>query len=206
MKSILITAAIASVLGSGASFADQGDWLIRGRLLSVAPNESASINPIGGDVDIDTSFVPELDISYFFTERFAVELILGVTPHDVMAIGTAAGNVDLGEVTLLPPTLTVQYHFRPEGTIHPYVGAGINYTVFFNENLAAGSIATAIDYDNSFGLALQGGIDFDVNENWFFNVDVKYIDINTDVTINNAITADVDIDPWVFGIGIGRRF
>ncbi len=53
---------------------------------------------------------------------------------------------------------------------------------------------------------LQGGIDFDVNENWFFNVDVKYIDINTDVTINNAITADVDIDPWVFGIGIGRRF
>lgn len=206
MKSTLFAAAIASVLGSGASLADQGDWLIRGRLLNVSPNESATINPIGGDVDIDTSFVPELDISYFFTDRIAAELILGVTPHDVMAVGTAAGNVDLGEVTLLPPTLTLQYHFLPEGTIHPYVGAGINYTVFFNEDLPAGGIATSINYDNSFGLALQGGIDFDVNENWFFNVDVKYIDINTDVTINNAITADVDIDPWVFGIGIGRRF
>ncbi|WP_109261024.1 OmpW/AlkL family protein [Hyphobacterium indicum] len=206
MKSTLFAAAIASVLGSGASFADQGDWLIRGRLLNVSPNESATINPIGGDVDIDTSFVPELDISYFFTDRIAAELILGVTPHDVMAVGTAAGNVDLGDVTLLPPTLTLQYHFLPEGTIHPYVGAGINYTVFFNEDLPAGGIATSINYDNSFGLALQGGIDFDVNENWFFNVDVKYIDINTDVTINNAITADVDIDPWVFGIGIGRRF
>lgn len=206
MKSTLFAAAIASVLGSGASFADQGDWLIRGRLLNVSPNESATINPIGGDVDIDTSFVPELDISYFFTDRIAAELILGVTPHDVMAVGTAAGNVDLGEVTLLPPTLTLQYHFLPEGTIHPYVGAGINYTVFFNEDLPAGGIATSINYDNSFGLALQGGIDFDVNENWFFNLDVKYIDINTDVTINNAITADVDIDPWVFGIGVGRRF
>jgi outer membrane protein len=206
MKSTLFAAAIASVLGSGASFADQGDWLIRGRLLNVSPNESATINPIGGDVDIDTSFVPELDISYFFTDRIAAELILGVTPHDVMAVGTAAGNVDLGDVTLLPPTLTLQYHFLPEGTIHPYVGAGINYTVFFNEDLPAAGIATSINYDNSFGLALQGGIDFDVNENWFFNVDVKYIDINTDVTINNAITADVDIDPWVFGIGIGRRF
>lgn len=206
MKSTLIAAAIASVLGGGASFADQGDWLIRGRLLNVSPNESATINPIGGDVDIDTSFVPELDISYFFTDRIAAELILGVTPHDVMAVGTAAGNVDLGDVTLLPPTLTLQYHFLPEGTIHPYVGAGINYTVFFNEDLPAGGIATSINYDNSFGFALQGGIDFDVNENWFFNVDVKYIDINTDVTINNAITADVDIDPWVFGIGVGRRF
>mgnify|MGYP003144977250 FL=1 len=206
MKSTLFAAAIASVLGSGASFADQGDWLIRGRLLNVSPNESATINPIGGDVDIDTSFVPELDISYFFTDRIAAELILGVTPHDVMAVGTAAGNVDLGDVTLLPPTLTLQYHFLPEGTIHPYVGAGINYTVFFNEDLPAGGIATSYNYDNSFGLALQGGIDFDVNENWFFNVDVKYIDINTDVTINNAITADVDIAPWVFGIGIGRRF
>lgn len=206
MKSTLIAAAIATVLGSGVSFADQGDWLVRGRLLSVSPNESATINPIGGDVDIDTSFVPELDISYFFTDRVAVELILGVTPHDVMAVGTAAGNIDLGSVTLLPPTLTLQYHFPTPGAVRPYVGAGINYTVFFNDDLPAGGIATSINYDNSFGLALQGGIDFDVNENWFFNIDVKYIDINTDVTINNAITADVDIDPWVFGIGIGRRF
>ncbi len=175
-------------------------------MLNVSPDESATIVPIGGDVDIDTSFVPELDISYFFTDRIAAELILAVTPHDVMAIGTAAGNIDLGDVTLLPPTLTLQYHFLPEGTIHPYVGAGINYTVFFNDDLPAGGIATSIDYDNSFGFARQGGIDFDVNENWFLNVDVKYISINTDVTINNAISADVDIETWVFGIGIGRRF
>ena len=118
----------------------------------------------------------------------------------------AAGNVDLGSVTLLPPTLTLQYHFNANGRVRPYVGAGVNFTHFFNEDLPTGGIATSIQYDDSFGLAAQAGIDFDINDVWFFNVDVKKIDINTDVTINGAIQADVDIDPWVFGIGFGRRF
>ena len=172
----------------------------------MAPSESATITPIGGDVDIDSSVVPELDITYFVADEWAFELILGVTPHDVSAVGTAAGDIDLGDVTLLPPTLTLQYHFNPEGQFRPYVGAGVNYTHFFNENTASGSIATSIDYDASFGYALQAGFDYQLNDDWFFNADVKYVDIDTDVTINGTIQADVEIDPTIFGIGFGRRF
>jgi outer membrane protein len=188
------------------AFADQGDWLIRLRAIDVMPNESADIDPIGGDVDIDNSIVPELDITYFFQDQWAVELILGVTPHDVAAVDTAAGDVDLGDVALLPPMLTVQYHFNPEGAVRPYAGAGVNFTHFFDESLPSGSALTTIDYDNSFGFAVQAGIDFDMGNDWFFNVDAKYIEINTDVTIDGAITADVDIDPIVVGLGFGRRF
>jgi len=206
MKKLLLAATALVMTAAAPAFADSGDWLIRLRAIDVMPNESASIDPIGGDVDIDNSIVPELDITYFFQDQWAVELILGVTPHDVAAVGTAAGDIDLGDVTLLPPTLTVQYHFNPEGTVRPYAGAGINYTHFFDESLPSGSALSTIDYDASLGLAVQAGIDFDMGNDWFFNVDAKYIDINTDVTIDGAITADVDIDPVIIGLGFGRRF
>ena len=206
MKKLLLAATALVMTAAAPAFAESGDWLIRLRAIDVMPNEGASIDPIGGDVDIDNSIVPELDITYFVQDQWAFELILGVTPHDVAAVGTAAGDIDLGDVTLLPPTLTLQYHFNPEGTVRPYAGAGINYTHFFNEDLPNGSALSTIDYDASFGLAVQAGVDFDMGNDWFFNVDAKYIDINTDVTIDGAITADVDIDPVIIGLGFGRRF
>ena len=206
MKGLFITAAMAALVAAGPAAAETGDWLVRLRAINVAPNEDANIATIGGNVDIDTSIVPELDITYFVRDQWAVELILGVTPHDVLAVGTSLGDVDLGEVTLLPPTLTLQYHFNPDGQVRPYLGAGVNYTHFFDENLPAGSALTSIDYDASFGLAAQAGVDFALDEDWFVNFDVKYIDIDTDVTINGAIAAAVQIDPVVFGLGIGRRF
>ncbi|MFP4520461.1 MAG: OmpW/AlkL family protein, partial [Oceanicaulis sp.] len=178
--------------------------------ITVTPDESAAISPIGGDVDIDSAVVPEFDITYFFTENLAAELILGVTPHDVKAVGTALGEVDLGSVTLLPPTLTAQYHFNPEGQVRPYVGAGVNYTLFFNEDLPGASPLASIDYDPSFGGALQAGVDFAINERWFLNIDVKKVWINTDVTIDagglGVVQADVDINPVIFGAGVGWRY
>lgn len=206
MKHFLLAGLALAAFGGGHAVADAGDWLVRLRAISVAPNEGANINPIGGDVDINTSIVPELDITYFFTDTIAAELILGVTPHDVSAVGTAAGDIDLGDVTLLPPTLTLQYHFAPDADIRPYVGFGVNYTHFFNDSLPAGGVATSIDYDDSFGFAAQAGVDFALDDVWFLNVDIKRVEINTDVTINGTISADVDIDPWIFGIGFGRRF
>lgn len=206
MKKFLLCAAALTMVTAAPAMADAGDWLVRGRVINVSPDESATITPIGGDVSIDTSIVPELDITYFVADQWAFELILGVTPHDVSAVGTGAGDIDLGDVTLLPPTLTLQYHFNPDGDVRPYVGAGLNYTYFFNEDLPTGGIATSIDYDASFGYALQAGADFQVSDDWFLNVDVKWVDINTDVTINGAITADVEIDPVIFGVGFGRRF
>jgi len=205
MKRMLLGAAAALILAAPA-MAEQGDWLVRLRAINVVPNEEATITPIGGDVDIDTSVVPDLDITYFVQDNWALELILGVTPHDVMAVDTAAGDIDLGDVTLLPPTLTLQYHFNPEGQYRPYVGAGVNYTHFFNEDLPSGSALSTIDYDASFGLAAQAGIDIALQDEWFLNLDVKYIDIDTDVVIDGAVNADVQIDPVVFGVGFGRRF
>jgi len=215
MKSMFLTAAAAVAMAGVAApsaFAEAGDWQFRLRAITVQPDESADISTIGGDVDIDTSVVPEFDISYFFTDNIAAELILGVTPHDVTAVGTALGDVDLGDVTLLPPTLTLQYHFNPEGQVRPYVGAGVNYTLFFNEDLPQGTALDSIDYDPSVGFALQAGVDYALNERWFLNVDVKKVWINTDVTIdgttnlNAVVQADVDINPVIFGVGVGWRY
>mgnify|MGYP003125334499 CR=1 FL=1 len=206
MKRLLLGAIAAGLVSAAPASAESGDWLVRLRGLNVIPDEGATITPIGGDVDIDTSIVPELDITYFVHDQWAVELILAVTPHDVAAVDTLAGDIDLGDVTLLPPTLTLQYHFNPDGQVRPYVGAGVNYTHFFNEDLPGGSALSTIEYDDSFGLAAQAGVDFALQDDWFLNVDVKYIDIDTDVLIDGAIAADVEIDPLVVGVGFGRRF
>ena len=104
------------------------------RALGVAPDESASIGIIGGDVAISNTIVPELDFTYFFTEHFLAELILGTAKHNVQAINTAASDVNFGSVWLLPPTLTAQYHFytSDKKVFKPYIWAGVNYTLFYN--------------------------------------------------------------------------
>lgn len=188
---------------------DYSKWQVRLRGLVITPDEGATIEAIGGDVDISSAFVPELDFTYFFSENWAAELILATSNHDVKAIGTAVGDIDLGDVWLLPPTLTLQYHFTG-GALKPYLGAGVNYTIFYG--IEEGPVADDIDYDSSIGLAFQGGLDFDLNNDWFLNVDIKKIFINTDATINATtalgatVGADVDINPLVIGFGIGRRF
>ncbi|WP_428740366.1 OmpW/AlkL family protein [Tenacibaculum sp.] len=180
-------------------------WQARFRWVSVLPNESATIGTIGGDVEIGKSFIPELDFTYYFTENIAAELILGTTNHDVKAVNTALGNVDLGDVWLLPPTLTLQYHFNISD-FKPYVGAGVNYTIFYNSDPGA---VVDVDYKNGFGYAVQLGFDYDLDDTWFLNVDAKYVGLSTDVTVNAGIAtvpAEVDINPLLIGFGVGVRF
>lgn len=180
--------------------------MVRGRAIAVIPQSSADISAIGGDTEISNAYVPELDLTWFFTDNIAVEAIAAIAPHDVEATGTSLGTVDLGSVWLLPPTVLLQYHHPFQNGFKPYVGAGINYTVFFNEDAPGGTV-TDIDYEDSFGWALQFGVDYMLNEHWLVNVDVKKVFLNTDVELNNgAIKADVDIDPWIVGVGMGYRF
>ncbi|WP_298915102.1 OmpW family protein [uncultured Algimonas sp.] len=205
---VMMGAAAMTVLpAANAAASDVDDpWLVRVRAISVMPEEDGTIRPIGGTVDIGDQIVPELDISYFVSENIAFELILGVTNHDVNANATSVGDVDLGDVWLLPPTVTAQYHFNPRGGFRPYVGAGVNYTVFFGED--EGDV-TSIDYSNEFGFALQAGADIPINDTWFFNADVKKLWLSTDVKVDAggvAVEADADINPWIVGIGLGRRF
>jgi outer membrane protein len=210
---IILLAAVA--LGAIVSFEPaaraEGDsalkgLLVRGRAIAVIPQSDADISVIGGDTEISNAYVPELDLTWFFTKNIAVEAIAAITPHDVEATGTSLGTVDLGSVWLLPPTVLLQYHHPMPHGFKPYVGAGVNYTVFFNEDAPGGTV-TSIDYENSFGWALQAGVDYMLNEHWLVNVDLKKLFLNTDVNINNgAIKADVDINPWIVGVGMGYRF
>ena len=205
---VLFTMSVQGQDDTNAS-SDFSKWQVRLRGLVITPDESATIEAIGGDVDISTAVIPELDFTYFFTENIAAELILGTSKHDVKAIDTAAGDIELGDVWLLPPTLTVQYHFTG-GALKPYLGAGVNFTIFYGAD--EGPVADAVDYDNSLGLAFQGGLDYDLSDQWFLNVDVKKIFIQTDATVNATtalgatVGADVDINPLVIGFGVGYRF
>lgn len=188
-------------------------WQVRLRGVGVVtPDQSANIGIIGGDVQISDTFIPELDFTYFFTENFAAELILGTTKHDVKAINSAVGNVDLGSVWLLPPTLTAQYHFytSDERVFKPYIGAGINYTLFYN--IKSGDVAD-VEYDNAIGYAAQLGFDLMLDDTFFINIDAKRLFLSTDVTVDASnlvpglgIPAEVDINPWLFGLGVGMKF
>ncbi|PRX54321.1 OmpW/AlkL family protein [Flagellimonas meridianipacifica] len=187
---------------------DFSKWQFRLRGIVVTPDESADIEAIGGDASISTAFVPEFDISYFFDENWSVELILATAKHDVEAVETAAGDIDLGSVWLLPPTLTGQYHFTG-GDFVPYLGAGVNFTLFYGVD--EGPVADDVDYDSSLGFALQGGLDYMLNDKWFLNIDVKRLFLSTDVTVDATsalgatVGADVDIDPWIIGFGVGVK-
>ncbi len=171
---------------------------------AVLPDESASVSLIGGDVEISDEYVPSLQLEYFMTDHVSAELLCCIARHDVAA--TATGGIDLGQITHFPPTLTLKYRWNVENNFQPYVGAGVNYTHFFDEDPGA---VDSIEYEDSVGPALQAGFDYRLNEHWAVNVDVRRIWINSEVTIvagANTINADVDINPWVASVGVGFRF
>lgn len=206
---LLAAACGAFLLGAPASADILKNIQVKVGVSAILPDESASISAIGGDVDISDAYVPTLQLEYFFTDRISAELLCCAAQHDVKAVGTALGVVDLGKVTHFPPTVTLKYHFTELGKFQPYVGVGANYTHFFDDELPAGGPITAISYDDSFGPALQAGADYRLDDHWSLNLDVRKIWINSDVTISagaTTINADVDIDPWVVTVGTGYRF
>ncbi|WP_439816178.1 OmpW/AlkL family protein [Zavarzinia sp. CC-PAN008] len=200
---LAVTALVTPALVTPAHADVAGQFQVRGRMLAVIPDESASVTVVGGDAEIDNSYVPEVDLTWFLTNNLALELIAATTPHEVKHVPT---NLDMGEVWLLPPTLTLQYHLQPEDPVfRPYVGVGVNYTFFYNQNGAQPGIK--VDYEDGWGWALQAGADVPIGDNWSLNIDVKKIFIDTEVTIRPLnVNADVDIDPWVVGIGVTWRF
>ncbi|AZI70498.1 OmpW/AlkL family protein [Cloacibacterium normanense] len=180
------------------------NWQVRLRGVSVQPYEKSTVGGEDSDVNISNAFIPELDFTYFFNKNFAAELILGTSKHDVKV-----GNdeVSLGSVRLLPPTVTLQYHFYPTKSLKPYVGAGLNYTIFYDvEN----GDTLGMDYKNNVGIALQGGVDYFVNDKFFLNVDIKKLYLQTDVDVDlglpATVPAEVKINPLLIGFGVGMKF
>jgi outer membrane protein len=189
-------AALAFTAPANAGVLD--NFQVKLGISGILPDEEGSPIP----VDISDEYVPTLQVEYFFNDNVSAELLCCVATHDVTAAG---GAIDLGEVTHFPPTVTLKYHWTNLGQFEPYVGAGVNYTAFIDTDPPAG---ISVDYDSSFGGALQAGFDYRLNEHWAVNVDVRRIWISTDVTISGAINAtdSVDIDPWVVSTAIAYRF
>ena len=184
-----------------------GPWKVRLRSVYVLTDNKGQVNGVtNSDLAYSNTVIPELDISYYFSDNIAAELILGTTSAKVQGKGSIAGLGEIGSVWLLPPTLTLQYHFTNFGDFKPYVGAGISYTMFYNQD--AGS-ADSLHVKNTFGTALQAGLDYQIDEHWDFNVDVKKIFLQPkfDVTVNGVeLSGRAKINPWLIGTGFGYRF
>ena len=206
---------LSGLLLSTLSFGQEaGELHMRVRATGVVPMENATIETIGGNVNVTNNLIPEVDFTYYFTKNIAAELILGTSKHEVVAVNTALGNLDLGRVMLLPPTLNLQYHFYPTKNLKPYIGAGLNYTIFYDEGQGKGrnTAITNVDYDNNLGYSFQLGFDYKINDKLYWNVDVKKVYLNTDVEVGAAlpagqvyVPADVDLNPWLISTGIGFK-
>ena len=214
---LLATTAIAAFASTASAQEfkgkQAGDIIVRARALAVMPQEKADVNIAAtgaklGTASDDNAYIPEVDLSYFITNNIALELIAGTSRHTVNA-DTALGHVNVGKVSLLPPTLTAQYHFLPTSRVSPYVGAGINGTLFYRED-AAGGVVNINDYKNRFGWALQAGTDVFLTDKILLNFDVKKIFLKTDLTANTSLgiplKSKVTLDPWLVGVGIGYKF
>jgi outer membrane protein len=199
MKKYLIAAAACAAMFSGAAMAQDfkaGDLLVRARAVHL---DSANKDSTGLGLTVNNKTLPEVDFTYFFSKNLAAELILTVPQKHTLYSNGAA----IGTLKHLPPTLTLQYHFDTNAGFKPYVGAGLNYTRFSNVNVLGG----AADVDrNSFGLALQAGVDIPLSKDLYLNIDVKKVYIKTDVSAGGVPAGTFKVDPVLFGVGLGWKF
>ena len=197
----LTLAALMASTAAPALAQSRGDFLVGLGLGWVEPSEKS--NTTAGRIDVDGNLRPTLTVEYFVADRIGVEL-LAAWPfqHDVNLQG--AGTV--AEVKHLPPTLSLQYYFVNTSPVTPFIGAGINYTYFFDEDGKGALAGQNVDLDDSWGLALHAGLDYAISERAALRADIRYIDIETDVKVGGADIGEVKIDPWVFNIAYVMKF
>jgi outer membrane protein len=209
-----MTLATGAATGTSAQTANdwqvarKGDWIVTGRITDVSSGADDSIFTAAGvdtglNVDVEHDVMPTLNFTYFLTDNISVEAVLGATQHQIRAQGGAT-DVAVHETWVVPPIVTLQYRPMPEARVSPYVGAGINYMLFFDGEDQNGF---TVDLEDGFGYALQAGADVAITGPWSLNVDVKKVWFETEATINGgALTSDVNLDPWVVSVGLARKF
>lgn len=227
-------ATIAVALAGPVCAHEAGDWILRGGVGTVMPKDNNLVLPeitidtitVNGTVQVDSGVSLTLTGTYMFTDNWAFD-VLAAWPfkHDVDLDATifdgkdtVSGTLPFGEVEHLPPTFSVQYHFSPEAKFQPFVGLGVNWTMFLSEDLNQDIIdAGIVDFslDDSFGVAAQIGADWMLNDRALINFDIRWINIESDITatvddgINAPVTGKlgtIKIDPWVFAINFGYTF
>lgn len=211
MKKILGLTALGLALAAPAFAQDAGNWIVRARavdLKSANTNSGdlkATLASLGSaEAKINDKWLPEVDITYFFSPNLAAELILTIPQKQKLSI-TNVGEI--GTFKHLPPTLTLQYHFTGLGGFRPYVGAGLNFTNISDVKWGATAQSLGLNLKrNSTGLALQAGVDIPIGGGWLCNLDVKKVQIKTDVSSGATKIGTFKVDPTLIGIGIGKRF
>ena len=192
---LVLTSAVALMTALPAVAQESGNWIVRARAVYL---DSSNKDSTGADLTINNRWLPEVDVSYFFSPNLAAELV----PTYPQEQTVYSGGTEIGTFKHLPPTLTLQYHFTGM-SFRPYVGAGINYTHLSSVNIAGGAVT--LD-SNSWGLAAQGGVDVPIGGGWLLNADLKWVQIGTNVYAGGSDLGKFKVDPWLFGIGIGKRF
>jgi len=230
-KSLLSASLVALALASPLAQAfEAGDIILRAGAITVNPEaDSSSVKvdqgplagaDLGGKATMSSDTQLGLNFAYMLSSHWGLEL-LAATPfeHDVKIKGTALApaNGKLGTLKHLPPTLSLVYYpLDPKSAFQPYVGGGINYTYIYDEHVGSRAQTAGFDNfkaDNSWGLAWQVGADYMLTDNVLINAQVRYIDIDTTATVeNNSIApgtrakVDVDVDPFIYMIGLGYKF
>ena len=193
---------LLAALAVPAAAADKGDWSLSLGAHSVNPaSDNGSLAGGTLDADVGSNWRPTVTAEYFVTPNLGIEVLASLPfEHDISVNGVKAGSTKH-----LPPTVSLQYHFAGE-KVSPFVGAGVNYTLFFDTDTNGPLAGADLDLDNSWGLAAHAGLDFKLAENRALRVDVRWIDIDTDVSVNGTKLGKVKIDPFVYGVAYVWNF
>lgn len=209
-NAVIGTVLISSFASMPLMAYETGDFVARVGWAHLAPNDDAEdFSGIPGTtVTVEDADTLGVSFTYMFTDNLGVG-VLGVWPFTVDIKGdkgALAGAGKVADTKALPPTVTLQYHFNSGSNLHPYVGAGINYTYFWDENTNGALNGTQLDLDSSFGLAAEAGLDYDLGNDLLVSAQIWYAQISTTANSSAAGKADINIDPWVFMLGVGKKF
>ncbi len=198
MKPVVVALVGAMGLGlcSSACYGhEEGEWLIKAGLTNVDPKSNNS-----AIVDADAGAALNLNATYFFSSNWAVDVLAAIPfDHDIKL----KDGTKVADTSQLPPTVSMQYYFNTDSSFRPYVGAGVNYTTFFSTDTTGPLAGSDLDLDDSWGLSVQVGADWQINDRWFLNFDARKMDIDTDATLDGTSLGTVEIDPMVYGVSLG---
>lgn len=202
LRLLCFTAACA-LFNAGVHADEGGPWVVKVGVHTVDPksdNGTLAGGSLKADAGSDTE--PTVTAEYMFDANWGVELLASWPwEHEVKLNGARAASTKQ-----LPPTLSAQYHFNPGGAVSPFVGVGLNYTIFYDEHETGPLAGTHLSVGNSLGAALHGGFDVRLADRWRLTVDARWIDIDSQIRVNGAKVGTVHIDPLVYGVAIGYRF
>ena len=211
---VLVLAMSAPVITA----AEDGDWLLRAGVHQINPDKENLPGVLGGNVVLDKGTAFTIDAEYMLTRHFGIDLFVPTfTSHDIQLKNTSLGDsANIGETDLFAPILGLNWHMNVDGPIRPYLGIGVNWSEFSGEELSGGVVpaGTRLEVDQAWGPAGRAGVDIGTSERWFLNLDVRYVELDTDFEARvpsglgfaNMPLGEATIDPWIYGIAVGFRF